>query len=219
MFITMEGIEGSGKTTQIAHITRYLEATGYAYLVTREPGGTKIGEKIRRILLDQEHHMLDAMAELLLYTADRAQHVSEKIKPALDEGKIVLCDRFYDSTIAYQGVARGIDADTIKALNTLVLKDLSPDVTFLLDLSPEIGLLRAWNEINTGSRDVGQSRFECEKILFHENVRKGYLALADAEPQRIIRIDATLSPGAVKEAILTELKRFLRKKKQGYQSG
>ena len=209
MFITMEGIEGSGKTTQIANITRYLETSGYACMVTREPGGTKIGEKIRRILLDQEHHMLDAMAELLLYTADRAQHVSEKIKPALDEGKVVVCDRFFDSTIAYQGAARGIDAETIKALNRLVLRDISPDITFLLDLSPEIGLLRAWREINNGSREAGQSRFEREKTLFHEKVRQGYLALAETEPERIVRIDAALSPDAVKGAIVGELKRFL----------
>jgi dTMP kinase len=209
MFITIEGIEGSGKTTQISHMAGFLNRMGYECIVTREPGGTKIGEKIRRILLDQDHHMLDAIAELLLYTADRAQHVSETIKPALDEGKVVLCDRFCDSTIAYQGAARGIDAGTVKALNRLVLKDISPDITFLLDLPPDVGLLRAWKEIDNGSRDVAQSRFEREQILFHEKVRRGYLSLAKAEPERFRVIDASLSPEAVKDGILQELERFV----------
>ncbi|MFO8111427.1 MAG: dTMP kinase [Desulfosalsimonadaceae bacterium] len=205
MFITMEGIEGSGKTTQIAHISKYLLENGYPCTITREPGGTKIGEKIRQILLDRDHDMLDAMAELLLYTADRAQHVNETIKPALDGGKIVICDRFLDSTIAYQGAARGIDAKIIAGINHLVLKDVSPDITFLLDLPPETGLMRAWREIDAGTRDTAQSRFEREKILFHEKVRQGYLALADAEPQRIKIIDAALPPEEVKEAILAHL--------------
>jgi len=209
MFITLEGIEGSGKTTQLAHISGYLRGIGRECLVTREPGGTKIGEKIRNILLDRDHDMLDAMAELLLYTADRAQHVHETIKPALDSGKIVICDRFHDSTIAYQGAARGIDADTIKALGRLVLKDVSPDGTFLLDLPPETGLLRAWKEINAGAREKGQSRFEREKRRFHEKVRQGYLALAAAEPHRIKIIDASLPPADVTDAILAELKNFL----------
>lgn len=209
MFITMEGIEGSGKTTQIAYISGYLQENGYTCMVTREPGGTKIGEKIRKILLDRDHDMLDAMAELLLYTADRAQHVSEKIRPALDNGKIVLCDRFYDSTIAYQGAARGIDADTIIALGRLVLKGIAPDITFLLDLPPEDGLLRAWKEIHAGGRDTSQSRFEREKMLFHKKVREGYLSLAETEPQRIRIIDASLPPEIVKETILEELRKFL----------
>ncbi len=205
----MEGIEGSGKTTQIAYISGYLREHGYECMVTREPGGTKIGEKIRKILLDRDHDMLDAMAELLLYTADRAQHVSEKIRPALDSGKIVLCDRFYDSTIAYQGAARGIEAATIIALGRLVLKGIAPDITFLLDLPPEAGLLRAWQEINAGGRDTSQSRFEREKMLFHKKVREGYLSLAEAEPQRIRIVDGSLPPEIVKETILEELRKFL----------
>lgn len=209
MFITMEGIEGSGKTTQIRHISGYLQACGYECMVTREPGGTEIGGKIRQILLDRNHDMLDAVAELLLYTADRAQHVSEKIKPALDTGKIVLCDRFCDSTIAYQGAARGIDASVIKTLNELVLKDISPDITFLLDLPPEAGLLRAWKEIDAGIRDTAQSRFEHEKVLFHKKVRQGYLALAEAAPWRIKIIDAALPPADVTEAILAEMRKIV----------
>ncbi len=206
MLITMEGIEGSGKSTQIAHITAYFQTNGYECVVTREPGGTKIGEKIRRILLDRDHDMLDAMAELLLYTADRAQHVNEIIKPALDSGKIVICDRFLDSTIAYQGAARGIGADTVTAINRLVLKGVWPDITFLLDLPPEIGLSRAWRAIDAGARDTSQSRFEREKILFHEKVRGCYLALAEAEPQRIRIIDASASTEDVKESLLVQLK-------------
>ncbi len=206
MLITMEGIEGSGKSTQIAHIAAYFHQKGYECVVTREPGGTKIGEKIRRILLDRDHDMLDAMAELLLYTADRAQHVSEIIKPALDKGNIVICDRFLDSTIAYQGAARGIGPDTVTSINRLVLKGIWPDITFLLDLPSEIGLSRAWRAIDAGARDTSQSRFEREKIVFHEKVRQGYLALAEAEPERIRIIDASASPGDVKAALLEQLK-------------
>lgn len=212
MFITLEGIEGSGKTTQLASIAGFLENSGYACMMTREPGGTEIGRKIRRILLDRDHCMLNGMAELLLYTADRVQHVSEKIRPALDGGKVVLCDRFYDSTIAYQGAARGIDPETIRALNRLVLKDISPDITFLLDLPPEVGLLRAWEEINAGARDMAQSRFERENLLFHQKVRAAYLALAEAEPRRFRVIDADAPADDVRKSLITHLKRFLEAK-------
>ena len=213
MFITIEGIEGSGKSTQIENIAGFLRRAGRECLVTREPGGTEIGGKIRTILLDRDHQMLDPMAELLLYTADRAQHISEKILPALQSGIAVVCDRFVDSTIAYQGAARGIGPKTIHELGRLVLPDLRPDLTFLLDLSPEVGLLRAWKEIDSGKRDNGQSRFEREKIRFHETVREGYLALAAAEPERFRIIDAAESPERVRDAILFVLRGRLAARK------
>lgn len=209
MFITLEGIEGSGKTTQIENIAGFLRGSGRECLITREPGGTLIGGKIRTLLLNRDHHMLDPMAELLLYTADRAQHIGEKILPALESGMSVVCDRFIDSTIAYQGAARGIGAQTIHELNRLVLPGLRPDITFLLDLSPEVGLLRAWKEIESGKRDGGQSRFEREKIRFHETVREGYLALAAAEPERFRVIDAADPPERVRDAIFCVLRETL----------
>jgi len=209
MFITLEGIEGSGKTTQIGNIADYLRNNGYDCLITKEPGGTVIGRKIRAILLDPDHHLLDPMAELLLYAADRAQHVSRHIRPALAAGKVVICDRFYDSTIAYQGAARGIDSEIIQELNRLVLSDIKPDITFLLDLPPETGLSRAWSELRGGGRDRGESRFERETLLFHQKVRQGYQRLAAAEPERIRVIDARLPADQVARAIASELHKFL----------
>lgn len=213
MFLTLEGIEGSGKTTQVSFIERHLRGKGHDCLITKEPGGTVIGGKIRSILLDPDHHTLDPMAELLLYTADRAQHVSERIRPALAAGKTVICDRFYDSTIVYQGAARGIDPGIILELNRLVLGDIKPDITFLLDLPPETGLSRAWRELRSGNRDNGESRFEREKLLFHQKVREGYHRLAAADPERIRVIDAAASPEDVSNVIILELDRFLAVRK------
>ncbi|MFW6011131.1 MAG: dTMP kinase [Desulfosalsimonas sp.] len=209
MFITLEGIEGSGKSTQIPHIARYLEGFGYSCLITKEPGGTAVGGKIRAILLDPGNTGLDAMAELFLYEADRAQHAGRVIRPALKEKKTVICDRFTDSTIVYQGAARGISVTIIEEINGMVLGDLKPDVTFLLDLPPETGLSRAWSQIESGLRRQGESRFEQERIRFHEKVRQGYLALAQKEPGRIRVIDASGSQQDVKAAIEAELDRLL----------
>ncbi|MDX2439879.1 MAG: dTMP kinase, partial [Desulfobacterales bacterium] len=152
MFITLEGIEGSGKTTQINNIDRFLEKKGHDCVITREPGGTKIGRKIRSILLDPENKGMEPMAELLLYFSDRVQHVETVINSALSEGKTVICDRYFDATLVYQGYARGLDMKLITRLHELVLEGLKPDITFLLDLSPEIGLSRAWKQIDNGSR-------------------------------------------------------------------
>lgn len=210
MFITLEGIEGSGKSTQIPHMVSHLEGLGHACLVTREPGGTPAGEQIRSILLDPGNSGLDAMTELLLYEADRAQHVSRVIRPALAAGKTVICDRFCDSTVVYQGAARGIAPRVIEALNELVLGGLVPDLTFLLDLPAEVGLCRAWRQIASGLRQSRESRFEREKIRFHEKVRQGYLALAQKEPVRIRVIDADAPAEAVRAVIIRELDRFLK---------
>ena len=144
MFITFEGIEGSGKTTQIRHAMEFLKQRGKDCIVTREPGGTVTGRKIRAILLDPESKGMDPSTELLLYMADRAEHVNKVVKPSLSAGKTVLCDRYYDATIAYQGYARGLDMDLLSKLHRLIINDLKPDMTILLDLPPEAGLSRAW---------------------------------------------------------------------------
>ncbi|MEW5910208.1 MAG: dTMP kinase [Thermodesulfobacteriota bacterium] len=190
MFITFEGIEGSGKTSQIRPITEFLEERGLRCKTTREPGGTDIGRSIRAILLNPACKELDPMGELLLYEADRIQHVREVIRPALAEGKIVLCDRFFDATVAYQGYARGLDIHLINAVHRLVMGDIRPDLTFLFDLPVETGLSRVWNDIKTGVRLKSELRFEEEVLQFHQKVRAGYLELARQEPERIKIIDA-----------------------------
>ena len=191
MFLTLEGIEGSGKTTQIDNICRFLENKGHNCVITREPGGTKIGRKIRSILLDPENKGMEPMAELLLYFSDRVEHVKKLIKPALAEGKTVICDRYFDATLVYQGYARGLDIKLITRLHELVLEGLKPDITLLLDLSPETGLSRAWEQIGNGSRSGDETRFEKEALSFHKKIRAGYLELARLEPQRFRVIDAS----------------------------
>jgi len=201
MFITLEGIEGAGKTSQIRHLEAYLTARGYRCLVTREPGGTVIGEKIRAILLDPRSRELVPSAELLLYMADRAQHIHSIIKPALAAGRIVLCDRYFDATLVYQGFARGLDIRLIENLHTLLFDNLKPDITLLLDLPPRVGLARAWQQLNAGSRVDAESRFEEETVAFHEKVRSGYLELARLEPERFRVIDASRDEPQVKAEI------------------
>ena len=191
MFITLEGIEGSGKTTQMQQLSAYFEMRGRSCVLTREPGGTSLGEKIRAILLDPASSELVPTAELLLYMADRAQHINSLIKPGLAEGKVVLCDRYFDATIVYQGFARGLDTGLICELHRLLFEDLKPDITFLLDLAPRIGLARAWKQLDNGTRTGTESRFEEETISFHEKVRAGYLELARHEPERIRVIDGS----------------------------
>lgn len=201
MFITLEGIEGSGKTTQMAHIARFLADHGRTCVRTREPGGTRIGAKLRAILLDPAHRNLAPGAELLLYTADRVQHVREVVQPALGDGKTVICDRFFDATMVYQGYARGLDRELIRTLHALLLDGLKPDLTLLLDLDPKVGLARAWQQLDSGSRDDDESRFEKEALAFHQKVRDGYLDLAAREPERFAVVDADRSEAAVRETI------------------
>jgi dTMP kinase len=210
MFITLEGIEGSGKTTQIRHMVDFVRNRGHDCVVTKEPGGTKIGGKIRSILLDPENVGIHPLAELLLYCADRIQHVQELILPMIAMGKTVICDRFYDSTTVYQGVSRGLDMKMIDDVHHLVLGEFKPDITFVLDLPPEIGLARAWKEIHSGLRLNSETRFEKEKTIFHEKVRQGYLDLASNEPMRFVVIDASGDENHVKEKILAELGRRLK---------
>ncbi len=207
MFITLEGIEGSGKTTQIEHIDRFLRSSGVDLTVTREPGGTLIGRKIRTILLDPQSSEMDPSTELLLYTADRAQHIRQVILPAIDAGKVVLCDRYFDATLVYQGYARGLDIPSIRELHRLMCGGLAPDLTLLFDLSPEEGLARAWKQLHNGERTGSESRFEKEAVDFHRKVRQGYLELARSEPGRFQIVDAAQEEEGVREqvfSILTE---------------
>ncbi len=201
MFITFEGIEGSGKTTQIGYLAEYLDHRGVRCVITREPGGTAIGKKIRAILLDPEHSDLDPRSELLLYIADRVQHVQTLIRPALAEGRVVLCDRYLDATVAYQGYARGLRIDFIYRFHEMLASRLTADATILLDLSPRVGLARAWRELKDGSRCGGERRFEQETLAFHERVRAGYLELARREPQRIRVVDAEQPETRVRQEI------------------
>lgn len=202
MFISFEGIEGSGKTTQAKHAVRFLQDKGHDCVITREPGGTRIGEKIRAILLDPLSKDMDPLTELLLYTSDRAQHIKECILPLLSDGKIVLCDRYYDATMAYQGFARGLDIGLIEKIHKLLFENLKPDITLLLDLPPEIGLKRAWKQINNGNRISQETRFEEERISFHKKVRAGYLELSRHEPERFRIIDASKDAHEVREEII-----------------
>lgn len=190
MLITLEGIEGAGKTTQLENIVAFFKAKGYECVTTREPGGTPIGAQIRSILLDPQNVRLDANAELLLYMADRVQHIRTLIEPHLADGQVVLCDRFFDATLVYQGYARGLDTKLIRTLHQLVCDDLQPDLTLLFDLEPAQGLARAWHQIDNGSRTDQETRFEQEKLAFHHKVRQGYLDLARQSPQRFRIIDA-----------------------------
>ena len=206
MFITFEGIEGSGKTTQIQNTLNFFRKKGYEPIVTREPGDTKIGKKVRSILLDPKNNDMSPLCELFLYEADRAQHLFEVISPSLKAGKIVLCDRFIDATIVYQGIARGIDKDFIEKIHEIVVKDIKPDLTILFDLDFEIGLKRTFKALENGERVLAETRFEQEKIEFHQKIRNGYLELAKKEKQRFFIVDASLNYDQVFEQILSGIR-------------
>lgn len=209
MFITFEGIEGTGKSTQMARLKALLEAQGKSVLVTLEPGGSRIGAELRRVLLSLENRDLCARAELFLYLADRAQHVAQVVRPALKAGQIVLCDRFADSTVAYQAYGRGLDAELLHSLNTLAVDGLWPQLTILLDLAPEVGLARAVARNMAEGKTVAEGRFEAESLAFHGRVRQGYLSWAQRFPQRIRIVDASGTPDdiavAVQGLVLTAL--------------
>ena len=189
LFITFEGGEGCGKSTQIAALKARLEAVGKTVVQTREPGGTALGESVRSLLQhDDAGQGMSPEAELLLFAASRAQHVRELVAPAIAQGKIVLCDRFLDSTTVYQGVARAIDSKKVKMINQFAIGDTMPDLTILIDLPPEIGLARVH------ARSDGQlDRMEKEAIEFFQAVRKGYLDLAKSEPERFLVLDGSQS--------------------------
>lgn len=208
-FITFEGVEGCGKSTQIRKLAAALTKKGKNVTLTREPGGCDIADKIRSILLDSANAAMVPLAELLLYAAARAQHISEVILPALAKGDIVLCDRFIDATVAYQGHGRKLDLEMINNLNRLAAANCRPDITLLLDCPVTTGLERAMARINAlgaaASSAVREERFEKESLEFHERVRNGYLSLAAAEPERFCIIDASGSIEDIFAAIESRL--------------
>lgn len=185
LFITFEGPEGAGKTTVIQKIAKRLAQENIDVLATREPGGIEIAEKIRTIILNPAHTAMDERTEALLYAAARSQHYFEKVRPALDAGKMVICDRFIDSSLAYQGYARGIGVDEVLSINEFAIGKKLPDITILFDLEPEIGLARIHAH---GEREV--NRLDIESLAFHQKVREGYLQLVDRYPERIHVVNA-----------------------------
>ena len=193
IFITFEGPDGCGKTTQIKKLARYCEERGYDVVLSREPGGTAISEKIRNIILDPENLEMAGTTEALLYAASRAQHVAQLIAPSLAEGKIVLCDRFVDSSMAYQAFARGL-GDGVRVINEFATAGVRPDLTFFLDIDPEMGHSR---NVSSGKSD----RLELEALDFHRRVYKGYREVAASAPERFRVIDASGSVEAVFSAV------------------
>ena len=204
-FISLEGIEGTGKTTQARLLADQLIKQDFEVLLTQEPGGTIIGNRIREVLLLPEHDEMSFTAELLLYNADRAQHLAEKILPALNRGMIVITDRFSDSTVAYQGYGRGIDLGLISSIDTIATNNTRPDLTLLFDLDIETGLAR--------NRDINKvDRLELETIEFHKRVREGFKEIAKKEPQRIMTIDASLPADQVHNTAWEFVSAEMRKK-------
>lgn len=202
-FITFEGIDGCGKTTQFRLLAQRLRDQGRTVLETVEPGGTEIGRQIRKILLDPANSAIRPRTELILYFASRAQNVDEVIRPALDAGSVVLCDRFTDSTLAYQGYGRGLETDTVLALDRIACRGLRPHATILIDIDLETSLSRARRRNERIGQD--ESRIDDEHASFHERVRKGYLALAQQEPARFIVIDGRAPIDAVATRIAEAL--------------
>ncbi len=197
MFITFEGIEGTGKTTQIKRLTDHLQSRGRDVLLTREPGGSRIGRELRKMLLHMESTDLCSEAELFLYMADRAQHMAQVINPALEAGQVVISDRFADSTIAYQGYGRSLDPKQLHQFNHVAIQGRWPDLTILLDLDPELGLKRAMTRNLQEGKVNEEGRFEAESLEFHTRVREGYLTWAAIHQERIRVVDAARSPDEV----------------------
>nr|WP_199690260.1 dTMP kinase [Clostridium sp. 1xD42-85] len=205
-FITFEGGEGAGKTTVLHTVTKRLSQAGYDVLATREPGGIKIAEKIRKIILDPLHTEMEEHTEALLYAAARSQHLAEKIVPALKQGKIVLCDRFVDSSLVYQGYARGLGMDEVLKINQFAIGDCMPDLTLFFDIEPKKGLERI-----AANKDREQNRLDLENLTFHEHVYKAYHILAERFPARIQSIDANLTLETVEQEAFDRILSLLKK--------
>jgi dTMP kinase len=203
-FITIEGPEGAGKTSVMEDVFEQLKIEGYDLISTREPGGIRISERIREVILDNELTEMDGRTEALLYAAARRQHLVEKIEPALARGKIVLCDRFVDASLAYQGFARGLGIDEVLSINEFAIGKLMPDLTLYFDLDPEIGLKRITKNDN---REL--NRLDVESLSFHQEVRKGYQEVLKRYPERIQVIDASQSQEEVTKYVLNLLKKTL----------
>ncbi len=203
IFISLEGIEGTGKSTQAKLLSKHLSKKGYKTVRTQEPGGTLISSQIRKVLLSTKHHKMDYMTELLLYNAARIQHIKEKIVPALREGRVVITDRFSDSTVAYQGFGRGISLKLIDSLDRIATSGMRPDLTILLDLEVETGLMR--------NKHINKiDRLELEDVEFHRKVRKGFLELAAMEPERIKIVKASKGLDEVHREIVKIVEKVLR---------
>ncbi len=202
LFITFEGCDGCGKTTAITNVDRILSDNNIEHILTREPGGSRIAEEIRNIILDKKNVEEDCRTEALLYAASRRQHLVEKVLPSLNEGKLVICDRYLDSSLAYQGYARGIGIDNVMSINAFAIENTMPDLTFFLDLSPEEGMKRI------SSRTRESDRLDQEKITFHQKVYDGYKIVNEMFKDRIIVIDASQT----RDAIAEEIADFILKK-------
>lgn len=200
-FITFEGIEGCGKTTQLNLLREFLTGKGYTVIATREPGGTLLGDIIRKLVLATGTKPLDRKAELMLYQASRAQHMHEVIQPALTRGQVVLCDRFCDATLAYQGYAQALPLHQIEMLNRFTTDNRSPDFTVLIDCPVEVGLARALERATRCSQSLSEDRFDKEDLNFHRLVRQGYLAIAERHSERFLIVDGTQAPAAIQEII------------------
>lgn len=200
LFITFEGPDGAGKTTQINLLKSFLEESGYDAVLTREPGGTPISEKIREIILDKDNVEMDYMTEALLYAASRAQHVAEVIKPTIEAGRTIICDRFMDSSIVYQGFGRKL-GDSVRIINEFAVNGCMPDITFLLKVEPSVGKCRIKNE--------DQDRLELERIEYHNEVFKAYIELEKQYPERIIGIDSSRNIEEISKEIKEHINRIL----------
>ena len=216
-FITFEGLDGTGKSTQLRKLGVALRAAGHKVVETREPGGTESGDKIRRVLLDSRTRGLSPMAEMALMFASRAQHIAEVIEPGLERGQIVLCDRFTDSTEAYQGSGRKLGSDAVLKLHRILCGDLQPDLTILLDSDPAMSLGRARQRNRAARSNKGaekhhgdENRFEQESRAFFARVREGYRAIAAREPQRVVAVDASGTPGQTHRRVMEVVERKLR---------
>lgn len=203
-FISFEGTEGSGKTSVIKEVKRFLESKGYQVIVTREPGGIRISEKIRQIILDVDHTEMDARTEALLFAASRRQHLIEKVRPALEKGIIVLCDRFVDSSLVYQGIARNLGMEEVYQINQFAIEDTLPDMTIFVDVRPEVGLKRVFD---TPDREI--NRLDLEQLQFHKKIYDGYQYLIRKFPDRIKKIQGEVPIDQVAEEAINLIESIL----------
>ncbi|MDF2961913.1 MAG: thymidylate kinase [Paenibacillus sp.] len=208
-FFTVEGGEGAGKSSMITQTSEYLSSLGFEVVTSREPGGIEIAEQIRAVILDKKNIKMDGRTEALLYAAARRQHFVEKIVPSLEEGKIVICDRFIDSSLAYQGHARGLGIQEVLAVNDFAIHHVFPDLTFYLDVLPQTGLSRIHSH---SDREI--NRLDLESLAFHEKVREGYLLLEELFPDRIVKVDANQNREAVFNQVKQLLEQFFEKQKK-----